>query len=607
MDNSLAGTNRLRVRIPPVVGRWLVVILATILLVMVAGTTTMASDNPEVVWTGVVQSVPDSETGVGRYIILQEDGEQRKVFADDDTEFHDDTVPATGQSIEAKGHEWRDGGLLAERIKIEDGGVDPDDGHASPCADAERSEWKGIVVSRPQADRGPVGDWTIAVGDVVLLTARVTSTTRFDRGVPQVGGWVELKGEITDAEVCRVLVRRMRPDDIEGGQVVIRLRGDARPKDIADDSAYDLTFVKTLLRTANIHLFVADDDEADEIDIVDQLQDDARIEWAELNYVGGIPESDGYKTWGWGGEEESGYQNQAAFEQVNLAPALERASGAGITVAILDTGVDATHPALSGRMLAGRDMVDDDDDPREESGGVAWGHGTHVSGIVAAVAPDATLLPVRVLDSNGRGNMFTLAYAIEWAVDQGVDVINLSLGSEVDSRVLEEAVAAAVDVGVVVVAAAGNSGDNVVQYPAGFPDVISVTAVDGEGVKADFASFGSQWVDVAAPGVGIVSPVPDYDADGIADYSAWSGTSMSSPFASGAAALIKELSVDSTSGQVEELFTASAANLDSLNIFKLAGQLGGLLNIGDAVEAASPETPEVPEVHEVFLPVIVNP
>jgi subtilisin family serine protease len=179
-------------------------------------------------------------------------------------------------------------------------------------------------------------------------------------------------------------------------------------------------------------------------------------------------------------------------------------------------------------------MLPDDSGP-----GLAWGHGTHVAGIIAAMAPGATILPVRVLDSGGRGNSFLLAYALEWVVAHGAQVVNLSLGTDFDSRILRDVIERALDAGVVVVAAAGNNGQALRQFPAAYPDVLAVTSVTYDRatrsfVRSSFANYGREWVDLAAPGEGVLSAMVTVTGTG---YARWSGTSMATALVSGAAAL----------------------------------------------------------------------
>lgn len=329
------------------------------------------------------------------------------------------------------------------------------------------------------------------------------------------------------------------------------------------------------------------------------LDQDPDIVWAEPNYKSGFPEANPYSTWKWGGAETSGYVNQYAFEQIGLAPALDSYQGVNKTVAVLDTGVDLNHPTLVARLIPGRDLVDDDLVPQDEGDGIAWGHGTHIAGIVAQLAPQSQIMPVRVLDPDGRGNTLVLAYAIEWATSQGADVINLSLGAEANSQLVRETIEEAIAEGVVVVAAAGNNDSNVPQYPAQYPGVISVSAVDESNQKADFANYGQTWVDVATPGVGIMSTFIGPEGSGFAS---WSGTSMSTSFVSGAAALALEKTPTATSAELESLFHSTAADLSTSDPI-YGSEIGGLL---DVAAALVPDQKEEPVQLEIYLPLVIQ-
>lgn len=217
----------------------------------------------------------------------------------------------------------------------------------------------------------------------------------------------------------------------------------------------------------------------------------------------------------------------------------ELSSPSGILVAVLDTGVDASHPDLSGRVMRGADMVGSsgrgDRDPN--------GHGTHVAGIVAAVAGNGLgvagfahgvdILPVRVLGSDGFGDDSDLARGIVWAVDNGADIINMSVGGAEDMGLLRAAVDYANERGVLLVASAGNDAlwGNAPSYPAAYPGVVAVAATSPGDMRAMFSNTGS-YVELAAPGVSILSTWPG----GRYIYS--SGTSMSAPYVSAAAALV---------------------------------------------------------------------
>lgn len=231
---------------------------------------------------------------------------------------------------------------------------------------------------------------------------------------------------------------------------------------------------------------------------------------------------------------------QWAVEQLDLPAIWPHASGVGVVVAVVDTGVDLDHPDLAGKLVAGIDLVDGDDRPDDSNG-----HGTHVAGIVAAttgngvgvsgVAPGAKIMPVRVLGDDGVGDDATIAEGIDWAVANGADVVNLSLGmSGVVARLakggpLNPAIRRAEAAGVVVVAAAGNEGQTRRVYRLGVP-VLVVNAVGSDGVVAEFSNVGDARA-VAAPGVDILSTVPD-------GYDVLSGTSMAAPIVSGTVALL---------------------------------------------------------------------
>jgi subtilisin family serine protease len=236
------------------------------------------------------------------------------------------------------------------------------------------------------------------------------------------------------------------------------------------------------------------------------------------------------------------YYEQWPVIRLHVNQAQGRTTGAGITVAIVDTGIDLDHPELAGRLVAGYDFVDGDavaddgPDGRDDDGDgdvdEGAGHGTHVAGIVALVAPGASLMPVRVLNSDGVGDYFDIVAGIVYAVDHGAQVINLSLSGADDADFLEMAVRYAQAQGALVVAAAGAYD---VRYPARYPGVVSVGATDKRDHVAAFSDFRAGQVTVFAPGVSIYSTF--YDGG----YAWWTGTSMAAPFAAGEGALLLSL------------------------------------------------------------------
>jgi hypothetical protein len=441
----------------------------------------------------------------------------------------------------------------------------------------------GTVLAGPAT--GFVGEWQILESGEVL-TVVVTSATdvkSFNFVPPVQDTWVEAR---VNAQADGTLVaRKFRPNRIQPGEIIARLTSTAVLSDVLRTyERYQLEPLESLLSSARIYRF-AIRSELDEVRTANALMADrANFVWAEVNFVSEIPTGNPYRTWKWGSNDPSGYVSQNAFTQIALPPVQGYYSGTNVIVAVLDTGIDATHPSLLGHVLPGIDLVSDDEIPQDgpeanQATGPAAGHGTHISGIVTFIAPESKILPVRVLDVDGRGNTFVLAYAIDWAVAHGATVINMSLGSDYDATVLEEAIANAQRNGAVVVAAAGNDSAENPQFPAAYPGVISVTAVDDNGIKADFANYGAGWVDLAAPGVAITSSVP---VSGSILYAAWSGTSMAVPFASGAAALIRSQWPSYTPNDVSSLLIASGASLDELNP-TYAGKMGRLLNIDAAL------------------------
>ena len=237
------------------------------------------------------------------------------------------------------------------------------------------------------------------------------------------------------------------------------------------------------------------------------------------------------------------YSTEAAYlEAMHLPEAWDRTTGSSSQVlAILDSGVDLSHPDLQGRLVQGYDFVNNDSNPSDD-----FGHGTMVAGIAAAQTNNGIgvagatwqgrVMPVKVLDSRGSATDNDIAAGIHYAVDHGATVINMSLGGPGASDLLQSAVDYATSHNVVVVAAAGNDGGtpdaSVPHYPAACNGVIAVGATDSTGALASFSSYGP-WVNVLAPGTGIVSTT--YDGS----YGQGDGTSFSSPLVAAVAVLLR--------------------------------------------------------------------
>lgn len=238
------------------------------------------------------------------------------------------------------------------------------------------------------------------------------------------------------------------------------------------------------------------------------------------------------------------YAKQWNLAKINAPTAWNVSQGGYGPIAIVDTGIDAGHSDLSGEVSGGYNFVNDTNDTSDDNG-----HGTHVAGIIAGVTNNSNgiasigykggLMPVKVLDANGSGTYGDVANGIVYAANHGAKIINLSLGGSSASQTLQSAVSYAEQKGVIVVAAAGNNGNNAAVYPADYPGVIAVSATTSSDDLASFSSYGSN-ITVSAPGVGIIST---YNNGG---YATMSGTSMAAPEVAGLLGLA--LSQNSPSG-----------------------------------------------------------
>ncbi len=269
--------------------------------------------------------------------------------------------------------------------------------------------------------------------------------------------------------------------------------------------------------------------------------------------------------------------DQYAVGQHGMLDAWGASQGDGAVIAIIDTGIDLNHPDLADRIVPRWDWVDDDDTPDDLNG-----HGTHVAGSAAAIcnndigvigmAPEAKIMPLKVLGADGSGNSDDIAEAIRWAADNGADVINLSLGGSSDllgrlyNKVdpTNEAIEYADEKGVVVIAAAGNDDTFLTAYNIETP-VLVVNASNEIGETARFSNFGDPRA-VSAAGARIISTAPTYPTtiwpNGSEGYEYLDGTSMASPHVAGIAALLVASGVQSPE-RIRDTLVSTASNPDN--------------------------------------------
>ncbi|MEZ6235737.1 MAG: S8 family serine peptidase [Phycisphaerales bacterium] len=286
------------------------------------------------------------------------------------------------------------------------------------------------------------------------------------------------------------------------------------------------------------------------------------------------------------------YQGQYVLPLINQPQTTGFGTGAGVRVAVIDTGVDITHPMLAGAIAPGgynfvdrnTNVMDEGDGIDNDGNGTAdemVGHGTFMAGLIHLVAPDAQIVPLKALDSDGRGTSFRIAEAIYYALELDVDVINLSLGSTQELELLDDAVSDARYWGAIIVASVGNDGENLILYPAGENDTISVVATDASDHKASYSNYGEHAL-LSAPGDLVVSTFPG----GL--FARGEGTSCSAAVVSGAAAVIRSGAPYVQQRDMQDILEGSARNINAQNP-GLSGLIGrGRLDLQAALALIPP-------------------
>jgi subtilisin family serine protease len=299
-----------------------------------------------------------------------------------------------------------------------------------------------------------------------------------------------------------------------------------------------------------------------------------------------------------GDPSDTFFADQEDLEQIRVPEVWPTTIGdPGLVIAVLDSGVDLDHPDLAGvTVVAPRNEIWNNTDIADDNG-----HGTHVTGTIlartdngtgiAGIAPGASLMPIKVLDETGSGFFSDVLDGMDWARTHGADVVNLSLGGILEPAqvaLIQPTFTAARAAGLLVVAASGNSGSAIMEYPAGLNGVVSVAAVDQSDLQAEFSTF-NRGVDISAPGVDILSTTAG-------DYEEESGTSMASPHVAGVAALIWSVRPGLSVAELEAVLRASAVDLGDPgrdNVYG-SGRVDAEAALAEAVPSPLPDLEPAP-------------
>jgi serine protease len=354
-------------------------------------------------------------------------------------------------------------------------------------------------------------------------------------------------------------VQGFSADDYAAGRVVVGFPGGEIPADISLPGG-DATLLREL---GDIGAVFSLPQGLEVMDAVEELEDRGDFRYVEpdwVRHVSAVSVDDPYRPYQWN------------LDVLEAELAWEYGTGEGVIVAVVDSGVSSGTGDGIGDLLSGYDFVNDDGNASDDNG-----HGTHVAGTIAqatdngrgvsGLAWGASILPVKVMNASGSGFTSDIIAGINYAVESGADVINLSLGSSTFSAAEQAAVQAAWDAGVFVAAATGNDGAGAISYPAGYPAAVAVGATDFNDDVTDYSNRG-EFIDLVAPGGDVTA---DASGDGYADgilqetfgpnwgYYFFEGTSMATPHVAAAAAML--IGAGATNEEALDALTSTAVDL----------------------------------------------
>jgi subtilisin family serine protease len=269
---------------------------------------------------------------------------------------------------------------------------------------------------------------------------------------------------------------------------------------------------------------------------------------------------------------------QPSIQNLHLSQAQVISKGLGVTVAVIDTGIDFNHPLFAGRIAgAYYDFIDNDSNPTDEPNGPASGHGTFVAGLVSLAAPLATIMPVRAFSPDGKGTSFNIAKAIRFAHDNGATVINMSFGLMEQDGLISDALSYASDTSYMV-AAGGNDNLDFLQFPGAIQSkTCAVASTTADDLKASFSNYNKNAC-VSAPGVSLYSAYPG------GNWANWTGTSFSTALVSAEAAQMLAINPTIARANVNQIISQSGISIDGLNP-AYSGKLGKRMDYLNAVRS----------------------
>ncbi len=382
---------------------------------------------------------------------------------------------------------------------------------------------------------------------------------------------------IASLALCGVLAAQGRRPAYEPGRIVVQERAGADPEAVA--AALSVIRGRTTKHISQIRHQVIELSEAQVDRTIRYLLDTGLFSVAERDgkaYVENTP-------------NDPSFLAQWHLGAINAATAWNTTVGSATPIAVIDSGIDLTHPDLVGRIGPGWNFLTGTSNTQDDQG-----HGTATAGVIAATTNNGVglsgvtwsnpIMPLVVVDSTGSASYSNIASAITYAADHGARIINISIGGTASSSTLQNAINYAWGKGSVVFAAAGNNASTVPMYPAACTYAVAVAATDNYNALASFSDYGS-WIDLSAPGVNILTLVSG------GSYGYWYGTSFSSPIAAGVGALVLAANPSLSASALVSVLEQNADNIGSSSIFGY-----GLVDAAKAVAAAGTAPKATPAV-----------